>query len=69
MASSKGLQYRVVFVMGADLFSPRTLSDADLQQRFLYVAMTGASDVLVITYSSPNEFIERMVASGDAVGK
>jgi len=66
VASSKGLQYRVVFVMWADLFSPRTHSDADLQQRFLYVAMTRASDVLVITYSSPNEFIERMVASRDA---
>jgi ATP-dependent exoDNAse (exonuclease V) beta subunit len=40
-----------------------------MQQRFLYVAMTRASDVLVITYSETNEFIERMVASGDAVGK
>jgi len=69
VASAKGLQYRVVFVMWADLFSPRNLSDADLQQRFLYVALTRASDVLMITYSSPNEFIERMVASGDAVGK
>jgi hypothetical protein len=69
VASSKGLQYRVVFVMWADLFSPRTPADVDLQQRFLYVAMTRASDVLVITYSESNEFIERMVASGDAVGK
>ncbi len=69
VASSKGLQYRVVFVMWADLFSPRTPADVDLQQRFLYVAMTRASDVLVITYSQPNEFIERMIASGDAVEK
>jgi len=69
VASSKGLQYRVVFVMWADLFSPRTPADVDLQQRFLYVALTRASDVLVITYSETNEFIERMVASGDAVGK
>jgi len=44
------------------------VADADLQQSFLYVALTRASDVLVITYSSSNEFIERMVASGDAVG-
>ncbi len=69
VASAKGLQYRVVFVMWADLFSPRAPSDADLQQRFLYVAMTRASDILIVTYSDSNEFIERMVASGDAVGK
>jgi len=41
----------------------------DLQKRFLYVALTRASDVLVITYSETNEFIERMESSGDAVGK
>ena len=69
VASSKGLQYRVVFVMWADLFSPRTPADMDLQQRFLYVALTRASDVLIITYSETNEFIERMVKSGDVVGK
>jgi len=69
VASSKGLQYRVVFVMWADLFEPHTPADLDLQQRYLYVAMTRASDVLIVTYSRTNEFIERMVASGDAVGK
>lgn len=69
VASSKGLQYRVVFVMWTDLFAPRTPADSEMQQRFLYVALTRASDVLVITYSQENEFIERMVASGDAVGK
>jgi hypothetical protein len=31
--------------------------------------MTRASDVLIVTYSKENEYIERMVASGDAVGK
>jgi hypothetical protein len=69
VASSKGLQYRVVFVMWADLFDPLTRADLDLQQRYLYVAMTRASDVLIVTYSRTNKFIERMVASGDAVGK
>ena len=69
MASAKGLQYRVVFVMWTDLFEPRTPADRDLEQRLLYVAMTRASDVLIVTYSKENEFIERMVASGDAVGK
>jgi len=65
VASSKGLQYRVVFVMWADLFEPHNRGDLDLQQRYLYVAMTRASDVLVVTYSKENEFIERMVTSGD----
>ncbi|MDP3397100.1 MAG: 3'-5' exonuclease [Methanoregula sp.] len=69
VASSKGLQYRVVFVMWADLFEPQTQLDLDIQQRFLYVAMTRASDVLIVTYSRTNEFIERMIKSGDAVGK
>ena len=69
VASSKGLQYRVVFVMWADLFEPHTPADLDLQQRYLYVAMTRASDVLIVTYSKENEFIERMVKSGDAMGK
>ncbi|MCX6701544.1 MAG: NERD domain-containing protein [Methanomicrobiales archaeon] len=69
VASSKGLQYRVVFVMWTDLFEPHTRADLELQQRFLYVALTRASDVLIITYSETNDFIERMVASGDAMGK
>jgi superfamily I DNA/RNA helicase len=69
VASAKGLQYRVVFVMWADLFEPHARADLDLQQRYLYVAMTRASDVLIVTYSKENEFIEKMVASGDAVGK
>ena len=69
VASSKGLQYRVVFVMWADLFEPHTRADQDLQQRYLYVALTRASDVLIVTYSQPSGFIERMVASGDAVMK
>jgi hypothetical protein len=69
VASAKGLQYRVVIVMWADLFKPHSKMDKDLQQRYLYVAMTRASDVLIVTYSSSNEFIEKMVASRDAVGK
>ena len=66
VASSKGLQYKAVFVMWADLFEPRNRADLDLQQRFLYVAMTRASDVLIVTYSKENEFIDEMVKSGDA---
>ena len=69
VASSKGLQYKAVFVMWADLFEPHNRADLDLQQRFLYVAMTRASDVLIVTYSKENEFIEEIVKSGDAERK
>ena len=69
VASSKGLQYRVAFVMWTDLFEPQNPADLDIQQRFLYVALTRASDVLIVTYSGTNEFIERMEKSGDAVAK
>lgn len=69
VASSKGMQYRVVFVMWADLFEPYTPADLDVQQRYLYVAMTRASDVLIVTYSSLTPFIARMIGCGDAVGK
>jgi superfamily I DNA/RNA helicase len=55
--------------MWADLFEPHARAGLDLQQRYLYVAMTRASDVLIVTYSKENEFIERMVKSGDAERK
>jgi len=55
--------------MWADLFEPHSRTDFDLQQRYLYVALTRASDLLIMTYSKENEFIERMIASGDAEGK
>ena len=67
--SAKGLQYKVVFVMWADLFDPRNPADSDREQRRLYVALTRPEDVLIITYSKPSAFIERMVESGDAVCK
>ena len=66
VASAKGLQYRAVFVMWADLFEPHTPADMDLKQRYLYVALTRAADVLIITYSEPSGFVERIIASGDA---
>jgi hypothetical protein len=67
--SAKGLQYRVVIVMWADEFRPRGGSDRDHEERLLYVALTRASDILIMTYSESNEFIDRMEKSGDAVGK
>jgi superfamily I DNA/RNA helicase len=67
--SAKGLQYKVVFVMWGDLFDPLNPSDRDQEQRRLYVALTRPEDVLIITYSQPSAFIEKMVESGDAVCK
>lgn len=69
VASSKGLQYQAVFVMWADLFEPQNPADRDLWQRFLYVALTRASDVLIIVYSGENSFIEQMKTSGDVEEK
>ncbi|MCX5842199.1 MAG: hypothetical protein NT022_00340, partial [Deltaproteobacteria bacterium] len=54
---------------GPDRFEPCTRADVDLQQRYQYVALTRASDVLIVTYSKENEFIEKMIASGDDEGK
>ncbi len=67
--SAKGLQYRVVIVIWADQFQSSKASDRDHEERLLYVALTRASDILIVSYSESNEFIERMVKSGDAVGK
>jgi superfamily I DNA/RNA helicase len=55
--------------MWADEFRPRGGSDREHEERLLYVALTRASDILIMTYSESNEFIDRMVKSGDAVGK
>jgi len=68
VASAKGLQYRAVFVMWADLFEPHSPGDRDLERQLLYVALTRAADVLIITYSQSSAFIERMIQSGDAIG-
>jgi superfamily I DNA/RNA helicase len=66
--SSKGLQYRVVIVMWGDMFQPRSPDEHDMEQRLLYVALTRATEILIMTYSKENEFIEKMVASGDIEG-
>lgn len=66
--SSKGLQYRVIILMWADMFQPHTPDEHDMEQRLLYVALTRASDLLIVTYSKENEFVERMVDSGDIEG-
>jgi superfamily I DNA/RNA helicase/mRNA-degrading endonuclease RelE of RelBE toxin-antitoxin system len=71
--SSKGLEFKVVFVVGVTdaLFVPKddgTLEGEELadylerERRLLYVAMTRARDLLYLTYSrgQPSRFLERV---------
>ena len=64
--SAKGLQYRVVFIMWADSFTPHNSMDEILKRRLLYVGLTRAVDLLFIAYSKSNQFIDTMISSGDA---
>jgi superfamily I DNA/RNA helicase len=63
--SSKGLQYRAVIVLWADLL-PGTFhdSDPDEERRLVYVALTRAEDYLFIIHSEQSEFIDRIHQSG-----
>jgi len=54
--------------MWSDMFAPHSPDEHDKEQRLLYVALTRASDILIVTCSKKNEFIERMVVSGDIEG-
>lgn len=59
--SSKGLQYRAVILMWADLL-PSNLKDSDKNQdrRKLYVGLTRAQDYLAVTYSGDSEFVAQL---------
>jgi superfamily I DNA and RNA helicase len=67
--SAKGLEYRAVIVMWADLLPRVFFKDCNEQEerRFVYVALTRASDFLAITYSRPSRFIDEIRQSGAAV--
>jgi superfamily I DNA/RNA helicase len=63
--SAKGLQYRAVIVLWADLlpagFADRTPDD---DAKLMYVALTRAEDYLVVTFSDPSPFVTEMARSG-----
>jgi superfamily I DNA/RNA helicase len=64
--SAKGLEYRAVIIMWADLL-PRLFfddHDEDEERRVMYVALTRSSDFLAITYSRPSDFITEIRRSG-----
>jgi hypothetical protein len=65
--SAKGLQYQVVIVIWPDSFRSFDDDDETLERRRLYVALTRAEDLLVITYSETSEFIEKMKGMNDIV--
>lgn len=68
MHKSKGLEWKVVFVIGVDaeiLPGKRTESDADVEEerRVLYVAMTRAEDMLFISSSGhTSHFISELLS-------
>jgi len=63
MHSSKGLEFPLVAIPGLG-FMPRTEEDHAEEARVLYVAMTRATDELVMTCHRPSRFVRRL----DAVG-
>ena len=65
--SAKGLQYRVVILLWPDALVPLRPSDLLLENSRFYVALTRAEDVLIVTYSLENEYVNKMLASDDAV--
>lgn len=66
--STKGLQYKAVIVMWADLL-PANFQDAseEEEKRLLYVALTRPEDYLVITASDTSGFIEKIMQSRKAI--
>jgi len=65
--SAKGLQYRVVILLWPDAFVPFRPGDLPLENSRFYVALTRAEDVLIVTHSSKNEYVDKILASDDVV--
>jgi hypothetical protein len=61
MHSSRGLQFRIVLLLWADLLPSRFKeSDEAIDRGLLYVAMTRAEDMLVIMHSGGSTYIEEL---------
>jgi superfamily I DNA/RNA helicase len=67
--SAKGLQFRAVILMWADLL-PSKLTDRNeaAERMLMYVAMTRAEDTLVITHSDPSSYVDEVVSNVAAFG-
>jgi len=60
-ASSKGLEFQAVILIGVGHWGSRNQSEAE-SARLLYVGMTRAKERLLLTSSGENRFTERLVA-------
>jgi len=65
--SAKGLQYKAVIILWADIL-PRDFGDIteDGERRLFYVALTRPQDYLMICASGPSKFISEIEQSGKA---
>jgi superfamily I DNA/RNA helicase len=61
MYSARGLQFRIVVLLWADLLpSPFKSRGDDIDRGLLYVAMTRAEDMLVILHSGSSSYVEEL---------
>jgi len=61
MHSARGLQFRIVVLLWADLLpSPFENGDDSIERGLLYVAMTRAEDMLVILHSGNSPYVEEL---------
>ncbi len=61
MLSARGLQFRIVVLLWADLLPRRfRTSDAHIDRSLLYVALTRAEDMLVILHSGRSAYVEEL---------
>ncbi len=61
--SSKGLEYRVVAIPGFGFLPNERESEAD-ELRLAYVAMTRATERLIVTCDRQSAFVKRLIAAG-----
>jgi hypothetical protein len=62
MHSSKGLEFPLVVIPGVGTL-PRSNIDSEAEARLLYVAMTRATERLLLTASRPSEFVSLLESS------
>ena len=61
MRSARGLQFRIVLLLWADLLPSRfKTSDDGIDRGLLYVAMTRAEDMLVVLHSGSSAYVEEL---------
>ena len=60
MHSARGLQFRIVVLLWADLLPSPFKNRDDVDRGLLYVAMTRAEDMLVILHSGSSPYVEEL---------